>query len=111
MIRRHRGHGWPVTKTSKAIAGDFARLPARALPGGRDHRSYARAGTALIAAKARARNGTLFARQWSASTCARAARVFWQIVQTEGLDWISDIEVRRVAESRATEHLPQTAQP
>ena len=53
-------------------------------------------------AKARARNGTLFARQWSASTCARVARVFWQIVQTEGLDWISDIEVRRVAESQAS---------
>ena len=52
-------------------------------------------------AKARARNGTLFAREWSSATCARAARVFWQIVQTEGLDWIRDIEVRCLAESRA----------
>jgi hypothetical protein len=60
-------------------------------------------------AKARARNGTLFARQWSAATCARAARVLWQIVQTEGPDWISDIEVRRVAEFRVSKHSPQAA--
>jgi len=60
-------------------------------------------------AEARARNGTLFARQWSASTCARAARVFWRIVQTEGPDWIRDIEVRRVAEFRVSKHSPQAA--
>jgi hypothetical protein len=52
-------------------------------------------------AQARAHNGTLFARQWSPATCARAARVFWQIVHTEGPDWIRDIEVRRLTESRA----------
>jgi hypothetical protein len=60
-------------------------------------------------AEARARNGTLFAREWSPKTCARAARVFWQIVQTEGLDWIRDIEVRRLAESRASKRSPQAA--
>jgi len=60
-------------------------------------------------AEARARNGTLFAREWSASTCARAARVFWQIVQTEGQDWISDIELRRLAESRTSKRSPQAA--
>jgi hypothetical protein len=53
----------------------------------------------------------LFARQWSASTCARAAKVFWQVVEAEGLDWISDVEVRRLAESRVREHSPETAQP
>jgi hypothetical protein len=62
-------------------------------------------------AQARARNGMLFARQWSASTCARAAKVFWQVVEAEGLDWISDVEVRRLAESRVREHSPETAQP
>jgi hypothetical protein len=60
-------------------------------------------------AKARARNGTLFARQWSAATCARAARVFWRLIHTEGLDWINDIEVRRLAESRASKQSPHAA--
>jgi DNA invertase Pin-like site-specific DNA recombinase len=60
-------------------------------------------------AEARARNGTLFAREWSPATCARAARVFWQIVQTEGLDWIRDIEVRCLAESRASKQSCQAA--
>jgi len=60
-------------------------------------------------AKARVRNAALFARQWSASTCARAARVFWQIVETEGPDWIRDIEVRRLAESRASQQSRQAA--
>jgi hypothetical protein len=59
-------------------------------------------------AEARTRNGTLFARERSPATCARAARVFWQIVQTEGLDWVSDIEVRRLAESRAGQQSRQS---
>ena len=60
-------------------------------------------------AQARAHNSPLFARQWSPATCSRAARVFWQIVQTEGPDWIRDIEVRRLAESRTSQPSPQTA--
>jgi hypothetical protein len=97
-MRHLEGQGWAAI--ARRIRTDQAA--ARRHQIGESHRLEAHP------AKARARNGTLFAHQWSASTCARAARVFWQIVQAEGLDWISDIEVRRLAESRASKQSPHT---
>jgi hypothetical protein len=99
IVRMHdlEGHGWAAI--AQRIRADQAAARHNQL--GESLRLEAHP------AEARARNGTLFARQWSASTCARAAKVFWQIVQTEGLDWISDIAVRRIAESRPSKQSPQ----
>ena len=91
------GHGWATI--ARRIRADQAAA--------RRHQLGESLRLEAHPAEARARNGTLFARQWSPATCARAARVFWQIVQTEGLDWISDIAVRRIADSRPSKQSPQ----
>jgi hypothetical protein len=93
------GHGWATI--ARRIRADQAAA--------RRHQLGESLRLEAHPAEARARNGTLFAREWSPATCARAARVFWQIVQTEGLDWIRDIEVRCLAESRASKQSCQAA--